>query len=110
VWNVRDETEAWIAELTEVMVGRLGIDLGAVAPIDASGLYGPVEHAVFSHVQDVGRDALRELVLSRSFCAVLPEEERTPVLERVDAIFEEYAHDGVLRLPYLTECFRAVRL
>ena len=110
VWNVRDETEAWVGELSDAMVGRTGIDRGAVEPIDVSGLYGPVEHAAFSHVQDVGREALRELVLSRSFCAVLSEDERAPVLERVDALFDEHSHDGVLRLPYLAECYRAVRL
>jgi ubiquinone/menaquinone biosynthesis C-methylase UbiE len=110
VWNVRDETEAWVGELSDVMVGRTGIDRGAMAPIDASGLYGPVEHAVFSHVQDIDREALRELVLSRSFCAVLSEKERAPVLERVDVLFDEHSHDNVLRLPYLTECFRSVSL
>ena len=51
-----------------------------------------------------------ELVLSRSYCAVLSEEERAPVLQNVDDLFTEHARDGVLRLPYLTECFRATRL
>ena len=50
-----------------------------------------------------------ELVLSRSYCAVLSEEERAPVLQNVDELFTEHARDGVVRLPYLTECFRATR-
>jgi SAM-dependent methyltransferase len=100
VWNVRDEGEE----------GRTGIDRGAVDPIDASGLFGPVEHASFGHVQEVGREALRELVLSRSFCAVLSEGDRVPVLRKVDDLFLEHARDGVVRLPYVTECFRATRL
>ena len=50
-----------------------------------------------------------ELVRSRSYCAVLSEEERAPVLQNVDDLFTEHARDGVLRLPYLTECFRATR-
>ena len=47
VWNVRDETEPWVAELSDAMVGRTGIDAGAVEPIEASGLFGTVERAVF---------------------------------------------------------------
>lgn len=109
VWNTRDESESWVAELSDAMVGRTGVDAGAIHSIDASGLFGPVEHAVFSHVQEVSREGLRELVLSRSYCAVLSDEERAPVLARVDDLFEEHARDGVVRLPYLVECFRAAR-
>jgi len=110
VWNVRDERVPWVFELSDAMVGRTGVDRGAAAPIKQSGLYGPVEHATFEHTQTVDRDALRALVLSRSYCAVLPEEERAPILGRVDRLFDEYARDGLLTLPYVVECFRAERL
>ena len=110
VWNVRDERVPWVSELSDAMVGRTGVDRGAAAPIEQSGLYGPVEHAAFEHTQTVDRDALRALVLSRSYCAVLPEEERAPILGRVDRLFDEYARDGLLTLPYVVECFRAERL
>ena len=110
VWNVRDERVPWVSELSDAMVGRTGVDRGAAAPIEQSGLYGPVEHATFEHTQTVDRDALRALVLSRSYCAVLPEEERAPILGRVDRLFDEHARDGLLTLPYVVECFRAVRL
>ena len=78
-------------------------------PIERSGLYEQVERATFEHTQDVDREALRELVLSRSYCAVLSEEERAPILGRVDALFDAHARDGVLTLPYVVECFRAAR-
>jgi len=110
VWNVRDERVPWVSELSDAMVGRTGVDRGAAAPIKQSGLYGPVEHATFEHTQTVDRDALRALVLSRSYCAVLPEEERAPILGRVDRLFDEHARDGLLTLPYVVECFRAERL
>jgi ubiquinone/menaquinone biosynthesis C-methylase UbiE len=109
VWNVRDERVSWVADLSDAMVGRTGVDRGAVEPIERSGLYGEVEHATFEHAQEVDREALRALVLSRSFCAVLPDEERAPILGRVDALFDAHAAGGVLTLPYLVECFRAVR-
>jgi len=107
VWNVRDERVPWVSELSDAMVGRTGVDRGASEPIERSGLYGEVERARFEHTQDVDREALRALVLSRSYCAVLPEEERAPILGRVDAVFDAYARDGLLTLPYVVECFRA---
>lgn len=111
IWNVRDESEAWVAELSDAMVGRTGVDAGAAEPIEASGLFGPVDQRTFGpHVQEVDRDTLRELVLSRSHCAVLSDAERVPVFERVDELFTLHARKGVVRLPYFAECFRAVRL
>ena len=110
VWNVRDERVPWVTELSDAMVGRTGVDRGAAGPIERSGLYGEVERARFEHTQDVDREALRELVLSRSYCAVLPDEERAPILGRVDRLFDEHARDGLLTLPYVVECFRAERL
>ncbi len=110
VWNVREESEAWVAELSDAMVGRTGVDYAAGA-IAASGLFGPEEHATLGpHAQEVDREILRELVLSRSFCAVLSEAERAPVLAKVDALFTAHERNGVVRLSYLAECFRAVRL
>ena len=107
---MRDESESWVEELSDAIVGRTGLDRGAVEPIERSGLYGPVERAVFEHAQEVDRATMRELVLSRSYCAILPTEERAPILERVERIFDERARDGVLSIPYRTECFRATRL
>lgn len=113
VWNARDDTEEWVAAFTDTVVGRSTFRKGGVAlaagSIDASGLYGPVERATFAHAQTLRRGELIELVRSRSECAVLAEEERRPVLEHVGALFDAHATDGVLAMPYVTECFRAVK-
>jgi SAM-dependent methyltransferase len=113
VWNTRDDTEAWVAELTDTVIGRSEFREDGVTAvtesIDKSGLYGLVERATFAHVQLLGRNDLLELVRSRSQCAVLSEDDRQPVLVRVGALFDRYAKDGVLAMPYATECFRAVR-
>ena len=113
VWNARDDRAAWVAEFSDTIVGRSVFRKGGVASavgsIDESGLYGPVEHAEFANAQTLNRDDLQELVRSRSECVILPEEERRPVLERIDTLFEAHATDGVLTMPYVTECFRAAR-
>ena len=74
-----------------------------------ASLFGTVEHESFQHVQRVERETLVDLVLSRSYCAVLSPQERAPVLDRVERLFDEHAVEGVLELPYVTECFRAPR-
>lgn len=107
VWNTRDDREPWVAALSDAIVGRESIrDGDALEPLTASGLFAPVETATFSHAQALDRAALRDLVLSRSYCAVLPPQEREQVLARVDALYEEHAGPHGLHLPYVTECFR----
>jgi SAM-dependent methyltransferase len=109
VWNTRNDREAWVAELSRV-IGSETIEHGDVeGPIGASGLFGPVEPATFSWVQRLDRTTLRDLVLSRSYCAARPPEEREPVLAEVDRLFDEHAVDGSIELPYVTECYRAER-
>jgi SAM-dependent methyltransferase len=111
VWNTRDDREAWVAELSEAIMGRESVRDGDVLePLAASALFGPVETATFVHVQALDRVSLRDLVLSRSYCAVLPPREREHVLARVDVLYEAYAGPEGLRLPYVTECFRATKL
>ena len=96
VWNVRDESEPYGGRAERCDGGEDGRRHGCRStPIDASGLFGPVERATFSHVQEVDRETLQELVRSRSYCAVLSEEERAPVLQNVDDLFTEHARDGV---------------
>jgi SAM-dependent methyltransferase len=114
VWNTRDDSQGWVAELTDTVIGRSefrerGV-VASTASIDGSGLFGPVERASFSHVQVLGRPDLVELVRSRSQCAVLSEDERRPVLDHVGELFDRHSRDGVLAMPYVSECFRAVRL
>jgi SAM-dependent methyltransferase len=110
VWNVREESEEWVETLNQPTPGTDDVDRDIVDPIDVSGLFGPVEQARFDHVQEVDRETFRELVLSRSECAVLSDEERAPVLQRVDDLFMARARDGVMQLPYFAGCFRATRL
>ena len=109
VWNMRHASEIWVEELGDAIVGRTGLDRGAVEPIERSGLYGPVERAVFEHDaggrphDDAGARALAELLRDppRGGASADPRPGR-PHLRR-------HARDGVLHVPYRTECFRADR-
>ena len=52
---------------------------------------------------------LRELVMSRSYVAVMDPMARDRLLRKVDELFDAYDRgpDGLL-MPYVTRCFRAV--
>jgi SAM-dependent methyltransferase len=109
VWNTRDQNDPWVARLSGV-IGSESIDEDDVEqPLAASGLFGPVETAEFRFEQRLDRETLLELVLSRSYCAKLPAAERAPVLEAVAALYDEVAGADGIRLPYVTECFRAAK-
>ena len=111
VWNTRDEREPWVTQLSEKAIGRDSIERSEVAaPVGESGLFGEVERASFPYAQRLDREGLVDLVLSRSYCAVMTAAERAPLLDRVERLFDEHAVNGVAELLYVTECFRAVRL
>lgn len=109
VWNSRDDRDPWMARLSAI-IGNESIQESDVVPVlDASGLFGPVDTALFAFEQILDRDGLLDLVLSRSYLAKLPAPEREPVLDAVGALHDETAGGEGVRLAYVTECFRAER-
>jgi SAM-dependent methyltransferase len=106
-WNTRDDRHVWVTGLSGAIGSETVESRDAVEPIDASGLFGPVERATFAFAQRLDRTGLQELVLSRSYCATKAPAEREPILTEVDRLFDEHAEGGAIELPYRTECFRA---
>jgi SAM-dependent methyltransferase len=107
VWNIRDDSEAWVAELS-TLIGSESVTLPDVTqPLAESGVFAPVETASFRFTQVLDRATLLDLVVSRSYCAKLPSAERKPILDGVERLFDEHAVDGAIELPYVTECYRA---
>ena len=107
VWNSRDDRDPWMARLSAIL-GNETVDEDDLAPVRASGLFGPVEHARFAFEQTLDRDGLLDLVLSRSYCAKLPDADREPILDAVAALYDDTAGPHGVRLAYVTECFRAM--
>lgn len=108
VWNSRDDRDPWTARLSAV-IGNETVGADDVAPIDMSGLFGPVETAEFTFEQPLGRETLLDLVLSRSYCAKLPQAERAPILEAVGRLYDETAGPDGVHLSYVTTCFRTAK-
>ena len=109
IWNSRDDRDPWMSRLSEIIGNETVSEWDVHAPIDESGLFGPVETAEFMFEQRLDRDKLLDLVLSRSYCAKLPPPDREPILEAVRRLYDDTASPDGARLAYLTECFRAVR-
>jgi SAM-dependent methyltransferase len=107
VWNSRDDRVEWVSQLSEIIGNETVADWDVRLPIDASGLFGPVEAAEFHLEQALDRETLLDLVLSRSYCAKLPEADREPILAEVAKLYDSTAGEGGVRLAYVTECFRA---
>ena len=109
VWNSRDDSDPWMAQLSAI-IGNETIEEWDVVPIlQEGGLFGPVETARFSFVQVRDRESLLDLVLSRSYCAKLPLSEREPVLDAVARLYDDTAGGEGVQLAYVTECFRTHR-
>jgi SAM-dependent methyltransferase len=110
VWNKRDDREPWVARLSETIGSETVESEDVETPIAASGLYGPVERATFEWAQKLDRALVRDLVLSRSYCAIKPPDLREEILANVERLFDEHASGGVLELPYVTVCYRASKV
>jgi SAM-dependent methyltransferase len=108
VWNVRDKSVDWVAELSRIA----GQDNSAAtrASLDASPYFAPFESRRFRMVQVLDRDSLIAHVRSRSMVASLPESERADVVERVMHLWDTHPDlrgRDLIELPYVTEVYRA---
>jgi SAM-dependent methyltransferase len=111
VWNTRDDREPWVARLSAIIgEERVREDDVLPAAIDESSLFGPVERREFQFEQPLDRETMLDLVLSRSYCAKLAPAERAPILDAVGTLYDEVAGAGGVRLPYVTECYRAAKV
>lgn len=119
VWNEKDDAMApWVAELSRLMRGgrgaadaaaRVRAESGAAA-IRLPAHFGPVEAAEYYVDQELDRDALIDMVSSRSYVIMMSEPDRARLLDRVRALVTDHqAGSGTVAMPYVTECYRAMR-
>jgi SAM-dependent methyltransferase len=118
IWNVRDESVPWVAELTRIIEPYRGD-----APRYLSGrwrdafattaLFDPLNQRSFRHAQEGDRAVVRDRIASVSFVASLSEETRAGVLAQVDDLLD---HHPALRgraavsMPYRTDVYWTFRV
>jgi ubiquinone/menaquinone biosynthesis C-methylase UbiE len=109
VWNERDPDDPFQRKLTELLrpltsVGRRRIrDRRWMEPVEASGLFGPLEEHTTGFADDLDGTGLVERVRTISFVALAGEPER----ERLEAELRGLAEaaGGVVRFAYRTQAF-----
>lgn len=88
VWNARDRSQAWVAELSDIVdaygnaIRRHETEEWRDAFDLATG-FSPLERTAFPNPQEVDEDQVVDRVASTSFIAILPDGERRRVLDRV---------------------------
>jgi ubiquinone/menaquinone biosynthesis C-methylase UbiE len=107
VWNERDERIPWVRRLGTI-IGTQDQLREPAQPLVASELFGFVEEHDFKIWQDINRETVVDLVVSRSSVAVLDAQARDAKVAEVLAFYDDYGRgmDG-MQLPYVTRCFRA---
>lgn len=116
VWNARDETVAWVHELTLLTRwdrfdhGRYDVtDWAAVVDTAAPGRFSPLAHATFPHVQPTDEDGLVQRVASISYVAAMDAAERDAMLADVRALARRTGLTGDVDFPYVTHVWTATR-
>ncbi|MHB1087618.1 MAG: class I SAM-dependent methyltransferase [Acidimicrobiales bacterium] len=108
IWNERDESVEWVAQLTKVMLWDVKRPFDATtdyaAVLAASG-FGEIERRDFRHTQRVDRATLDRRVLSTSYIAVMAPEEQQMILDGVSEIVRDF--DEYFEIPYLTTTYCA---
>ncbi|WP_432510451.1 class I SAM-dependent methyltransferase [Kineococcus sp. SYSU DK001] len=106
VWNVRDESVPWVAQVWALAQRGEEHEMRAsAATVGPPFGAGETFTTRFEHVTD--RAGILDLVASRSYVIVLPEDERAGLLAEVGRLLDgRFAAGEPVRVPYLTHCTR----
>jgi len=110
VWNLRDHEVPWVRDVWSVAQLRVEEEQAMEVEEPVVGPpFGPLERLVtgFEHVTD--RAGILDLIASRSYVIVLPEDERAALLGEVAEILDRHPDlrgRDEIRLPYRTWCVR----
>jgi SAM-dependent methyltransferase len=106
LWNLRDESVAWVARLSALVSPEDGSSHQGSLAADAFGAaFGPVESALFAHVRRHTTESLVELALSRSYVLTAAAGRRAEIEAGVRALAAELPQP--FDLPYVTRAYRA---
>ena len=110
LWNFRDESVPWVAELTRIIEPHRGAAPRAVSrawreAFERTMLFEPLETATFRHVHELTAEGLLARIASVSFIAALPDPRRAQVLAEV----QELVDTATVELPYRTEVYWTTR-
>ncbi|ROS59320.1 methyltransferase family protein [Frigoribacterium sp. PhB160] len=108
VWNIRDETVPWLAELSRVLNQPAERDMQSGSPV-VGAPFGPGERHDVEWVHELDREAFLAMVASRSYVITLTDDDRAQVLRDVEHLLDTHRDTrgvDLVRLPYVTRCSR----
>jgi SAM-dependent methyltransferase len=109
LWNERDASVPWVAELDAIMKGpRGGVPaydehVDWTAAVAADGRFTTLQHRAVGWKQEVDEATLLDRVRSTSYIAALPEERREEVVAAVKELVAGF--DKRFTLPHRTDVF-----
>lgn len=118
IWNVRDEASDWSERLTAIFDRLAGggapryRDLRWRDAFERTHLFGPLHRQVAYHVHEVSREVFLDRVLSVSYVASAPNDERERVVAEVTDMLDtdpELAGRERIVMPYRTDVYWCVR-
>jgi SAM-dependent methyltransferase len=112
IWNIRDESVPWLAELTRIADGVHGQDSGVhddgLRDRDFGSQFGPVERELFRHEVSMTAESLVKLMASRSYYLTATPEKQARIEADIRALAAGLPE--TFPLPYVTVVYRSVRL
>ena len=109
VWNRRDETVDWVAQLSRIMGSVNSPDAGRQSP-QIGPPFGPAERLNVPWVHRLSRDEMIDWVASRSYVITLPDGQRQSVLDQVRRLLGEHpalSGQDEIAIRMVTRCTRA---
>ncbi|HEX5951022.1 MAG TPA: class I SAM-dependent methyltransferase [Actinomycetota bacterium] len=114
IWNVRDETSDWAERLTAIFDRVAGPDAPRYRDrtwrraFERTDLFGPLHRSLAWHAHAVTREGFLDRVLSVSYVASAPADERARALDEVNRLLDtdpELAGRDEILMPYRTDVF-----
>lgn len=110
IWNIRDESQEWVARLTEIMTASAAEVFVSGDGPTLHGPFGPLVHRVIDWDRHMTADQLVDMAASRSHVIAASDGERSRILDGVRNLAGEVSDSaGSIVLPYRTHVFRADR-
>ncbi|WP_345764046.1 class I SAM-dependent methyltransferase [Diaminobutyricibacter sp. McL0608] len=109
VWNSRDESVDWVAELGRLIGGDV-VYAPANTPPRVGPPFGALEIFEVHWSQELTVEGLLDLVRSRSYFITKEPDDQIAVLDSVRRLAAEHpalAGRALIEMPYITECYRA---
>ncbi len=108
IWNIRDTSEPWVAELSQLMEASAAENLLLGAGPRVEVPFDELETQAFAWTRELTGEQLAQLATSRSTMIAATAGERASILVEIHELADRVSDGhGMLRMPYITHVFRA---